>query len=80
MHNQLMCAIHTNAFRDPPEQAVASWVAANDKPTATAKPLTGDAAEQRLKYEVMQLPWTTRKRLKDVQDVRMFCTVQASSC
>jgi len=57
-----------------PDQGVASWVSANDKPTtgAGSKPVSGDAAEQRLKAEVMQLPSRDRRRLKDIglNDVR----------
>jgi hypothetical protein len=51
-----------------PDQGVASWVSANDKPTtgAGSKPVSGDAAEQRLKIEVMQLPSRDRRRLKDL--------------
>ncbi|RAL65953.1 hypothetical protein DID88_005614 [Monilinia fructigena] len=51
-----------------PDQGVASWVSANDKPTtgAGSKPVSGDAAEQRLKTEVMQLPSRDRRRLKDL--------------
>lgn len=70
LHNQLICGVYANALRDVPEQPVAVWVSANDKPTAVPKPLTGDAAEQRLKVEVMQLPSRIRQRLKGVQDVR----------
>jgi transcriptional coactivator HFI1/ADA1 len=51
---------------------VAPWVSANDKPTALSKPIAGDAAEQRLKAEVMQLPARDRRRLKDIRDVG-FC-------
>lgn len=58
-----------------PDQGVASWVSANDKPTtgAGSKPVSGDAAEQRLKTEVMQLPSRDRRRLKDIalNDVRV---------
>jgi transcriptional coactivator HFI1/ADA1 len=51
-----------------PDHGVASWVSANDKPTtgAGSKPVSGDAAEQRLKTEVMQLPSRDRRRLKDL--------------
>ena len=51
-----------------PDQGVASWVSANDKPTTGtgSKPVSGDAAEQRLKVEVMQLPSRDRRRLKDI--------------
>jgi len=34
-----------------------------------SKPVVGDAAEQRLKTEVMQMPARDRRRLKEVQDV-----------
>lgn len=34
-----------------------------------SKPVSGDAAEQRLKTEVMQLPARDRRRLKDISDV-----------
>ncbi|KAF2101996.1 hypothetical protein NA57DRAFT_34920 [Rhizodiscina lignyota] len=68
VHNQLVCALLTNATRDSPEPGVASWVSANDKPTAVSKPVSGDAAEQRLKTEVMQLPARDRHRLKGIQD------------
>jgi transcriptional coactivator HFI1/ADA1 len=57
-----------------PDQGLAPWVSANDKPTtATAtKPISGDAAERRLKGEVMQLPSRDRRRIKDLaqNDVR----------
>ena len=62
-----------------PDQGVASWVSANDKPTtgAGSKPVSGDAAEQRLKTEVMQLPARDRRRLKDLtqNDVSVMTTV-----
>lgn len=67
-HNQLICAIAYNAGRDPPEAGIASWVSANDKPTSVSKPVSGDAAEQRLKTEVMQLPARDRHRVKSIQD------------
>lgn len=44
-------------------------MSANDKPTVLSKPVVGDAAEQRLKTEVMQIPARDRRRLKEVQDV-----------
>ena len=44
-------------------------MSANDKPTVLSKPMVGDAAEQRLKTEVMQMPARDRRRLKEVQDV-----------
>jgi hypothetical protein len=68
LHNQLIAAIYGNVTREMPDQGVASWVSANDKPTtgAGSKPVSGDAAEQRLKIEVMQLPSRDRRRLKDL--------------
>jgi transcriptional coactivator HFI1/ADA1 len=74
LHNQLISGIYANLTREMPELGVATWVSANDKPAAGAgsKPVSGDAAEQRLKVEVMQLPSRDRRRLKDLaqNDVR----------
>ena len=79
LHNQLISAIYANTTRELPDPGVASWVSANDKPTAGAgsKPVSGDAAEQRLKTEVMQLPNRDRRRLKDLiqNDVRATMNV-----
>lgn len=69
LHNQLIAGIYGNVTRDPPEPGVAPWVSANDKPTVLSKPVSGDAAEQRLKTEVMQLPARDRRRIKEVPDV-----------
>lgn len=69
LHNQLLAAIFANVARDLPDAGVAPWVSANDKPTVISKPVSGDAAEQRLKTEVMQLPARDRRRLKEVPDV-----------
>jgi transcriptional coactivator HFI1/ADA1 len=68
LHNQLIAAIYGNVTREMPDQGVAAWVSANDKPTvgASSKPVSGDATEQRLKAEVMQLPSRDRRRLKDI--------------
>ncbi|KAF3058350.1 Transcriptional coactivator HFI1/ADA1 [Daldinia childiae] len=68
LHNQLLAAIYGNLTREMPDQGVAPWVSANDKPTANvgAKPVTGDAAERRLKGEVMQLPSRDRRRIKEL--------------
>lgn len=44
-------------------------MSANDKPTVLPKPVSGDAAEQRLKTEVKQLPARDRRRLKEIPDV-----------
>lgn len=70
LHNQLMVAIQGNMTRDLPDQGVAPWVSANEKPMVLSKPVSGDAAEQRLKTEVMQLPARERRRLKEIPDVR----------
>lgn len=43
-------------------------MSANDKPTASSKPVTGDAAELRLKTEIMNLPARERHRLKAIQE------------
>ena len=64
LHNQLICAIISNIGRDMPDPGVASWVSANDKPAVVPKPVSGDAAEQRLKTEVKNLPTKDRRRIK----------------
>jgi transcriptional coactivator HFI1/ADA1 len=70
LHNQLLLAVFANAQRDAPDQpGVASWVAANDKPTAQTKPVSGDEAERRLKSEIMLLPARERHRLKQLGEV-----------
>ncbi|CAL3967546.1 hypothetical protein PZA11_003817 [Diplocarpon coronariae] len=68
LHNQLIAAIYANVTREMPDHGVASWVSANDKPTTGpgSKAVSGDASEQRLKTEVMQLPSRDRRRLKDL--------------
>lgn len=68
LHNQLIAAIYGNVTRDLPDQGLAPWVSANDKPSTAVgnKPSTGDAAERRLKGEVMQLPSRDRRRIKDL--------------
>lgn len=73
MHNQLLAGIYANVTREIQPQTVAPWVSANDKPTAAgSKPITGDAAEQRIKAEVMALHSRDRRRIKDLSlnDVR----------
>lgn len=69
LHNHLISAICCNLSRDIPDTGVASFVSANDKPVAVSKPVSGDAAEQRLKTEVMQLPPRDRRRLKAIPDI-----------
>ncbi|KAI4253808.1 MAG: hypothetical protein LQ352_003476, partial [Teloschistes flavicans] len=66
LHNQLIAAIYGNVLREVPDQGVAPWVSANDKPTLLSKPLAGDEQEQLLKRHVMHLPARDRRRLKDV--------------
>ena len=70
LHNQLIMSVFTNSQRDPPDElGVASWVSANDKPTTATKQVIGDAAEIRLKEEIMQLPPRERHRLKQLTEV-----------
>ena len=77
LHNNFICAIIGNLTRDLPDHGVASWVSANDKPTVVSKPISGDAAEQRLKTEVMQLPPRDRRRLKAIPEVGvMFLSIK----
>ncbi|KAJ3522592.1 hypothetical protein NM208_g12791 [Fusarium decemcellulare] len=68
LHNNLVAAIYGNVTREMPDQGLAPWVSANDKPAATtgSKPVSGDAAERRLKGDVMQLPARDRRRIKDL--------------
>ncbi|KAK2762802.1 transcriptional coactivator hfi1/ADA1 [Arachnomyces sp. PD_36] len=68
LHNKFVCAIIGNLTRDLPDHGVASFVSANDKPTLVSKPVSGDAAEQRLKTEVMQLPPRDRRRIKGIPE------------
>lgn len=67
-HNKLIAGIFGNVTRDMPDHGLAPFVSANETPTAGAgnKPVSGDAAEQRLKQEVMQLPSRDRRRIKDL--------------
>lgn len=80
LHNQLIAGIYANVTREMPDSGVASWVSANDKATTGvgSKPVSGDAAEQRLKTEVMQLPSRDRRRLKDLSqnDVGLHITLR----
>lgn len=68
LHNQLVAAILGNVTREMPDLGIAPWVSANDKPMvpAPSKPVSGDAAERRLKGDVMQLPARDRRRIKDL--------------
>ncbi|KAJ6113756.1 Transcriptional coactivator SAGA-type complex Ada1/Tada1 [Penicillium sp. IBT 18751x] len=68
LHNNFVCAIIGNLTRDLPDHGVATWVSANDKPSTVSKPISGDAAEQRLKTEVMQLPPRDRRRIKGIPE------------
>ncbi len=79
LHNQLIAGIFANIGRDLPEPGVAPWVSANDKPTVLAKPVSGDAAEQRLKTEIMRLPARDRRRLKEVPDVSSWLLLEMFS-
>ena len=68
LHNQLIAAIYGNVTREMPDQGLAPWVSANDKPSSSlgSKPNSGDANERRLKGEVMLLPSKDRRRIKDI--------------
>lgn len=80
LHNQLLLALFANTQREPPDQiGVATWVAANDKPAAATKPVSGDAAEQRLKSEIMHLPARERHRLKALQEVSSVIFVRSDT-
>jgi transcriptional coactivator HFI1/ADA1 len=79
LHNQLIAAIYGNVTREMPDQGLAPWVSANDKPSTStgSKPASGDASERRLKGEVMQLPARDRRRIKDLvaNDVRILLSL-----
>lgn len=79
LHNNFVCAIIGNLTRDLPDHGVASWVSANDKPSVVSKPASGDAAEHRLKTEVMQLPARDRRRLKAIPEVRFGIVIGYAS-
>lgn len=68
LHNELIAAIYANTTREVPDHGVATWVSANDKPLSGSgtKVISGDAAEQRRKAEVMALPNRDRRRIKDL--------------
>ncbi|KAH9892299.1 transcriptional regulator of RNA polII, SAGA, subunit-domain-containing protein [Xylariomycetidae sp. FL2044] len=68
LHNKLLAAIYGNLTREMPDQGLAPWVSANNKPSTNvgAKPVTGDAAERKLKADVMQLLNRDRRRIKDL--------------
>ncbi|KAJ5823096.1 hypothetical protein N7447_005436 [Penicillium robsamsonii] len=68
LHNNFVCALIGNLTRDLPDHGVANWVSANDKPSTVSKPVSGDAAEQRLKTEVMKLPPRDRRRIKAIPE------------
>ncbi|KAG9550277.1 putative transcriptional co-activator, partial [Aureobasidium melanogenum] len=72
LHNKIFGAIHSNVYRDPPPEPVASWVLATDAPaSASAKSVSqggGDKAEERLKREVMALSARDRRRIKSAKD------------
>ncbi|KAK0726958.1 transcriptional regulator of RNA polII, SAGA, subunit-domain-containing protein [Lasiosphaeria miniovina] len=68
LHNKLFAAIYGNVTREMPDQGLAPWVSANDKPSTTSgsKPVSGDAAERRLKKQVIDVLPKERKRIKDI--------------
>lgn len=72
-HNRLVMGILLNSTRDAPDAGIASFVSANDKPSTSAGASKGgaaggDAAEQRLKSEIMAIPPRDRHRIKTIQD------------
>lgn len=73
LHNILLFAIYSNIHRDPPPEAIASWVLATDAPTSahankSASQGGGDKVEERLKREVMALSARDRRRIKSAKD------------
>jgi transcriptional coactivator HFI1/ADA1 len=77
LHNQLIMSIFANSQREPPElPGVASWVSAKDKPTTQSKAVSGDAAELRLKSEIMILLPRERHRIKLLQEVCYYMTLK----
>lgn len=75
LHNQLICALHANIFREPPPDTIAPWVLApDDAANLTQHSKSGAAggaaneAEERLKREVMALSARDRRRIKNLKD------------
>jgi transcriptional coactivator HFI1/ADA1 len=70
LHNQFMAGIYSNSMREPPDTEIAPFVSSHDKPLASTagKPISGDAAEQQLKSEIMALPARERHRLKQLAE------------
>ncbi|KAF1356422.1 transcriptional regulator of RNA polII, SAGA, subunit-domain-containing protein [Delphinella strobiligena] len=75
LHNQLICALHANIFREPPPDTIAPWVLApDDAANLTQHSKAGAAggaaneAEERLKREVMALSARDRRRIKNLKD------------
>lgn len=73
LHNKIFGAIHSNIYRDPPPEPVASWVLATDAPASASANKSvsqggGDKAEERLKREVMALSARDRRRIKSAKD------------
>lgn len=69
----LLFAIYSNIHRDPPPEAIASWVLATDAPASahgskSTSQGAGDKAEERLKREVMSLSARDRRRVKSAKD------------
>lgn len=76
LHNQLLCAIYANTFRDAPPEPIAPWVLAPDDSSAHASNAAkigagagaANEAEERLKREVMALSARDRRRIKTAKD------------
>ncbi len=71
LHNRMIATLLYNCSRDLPDQPVAPWVTAENKPANASKPMLPDAADQGLKAEVMLLPLRDRRRLKEMAEVRV---------
>ncbi|KAL1310758.1 hypothetical protein AAFC00_001010 [Neodothiora populina] len=76
LHNQLLCALYANIFRDSPPDTVAPWVLAPDDAAGLnqhagktgAAGAAANEAEERLKREVMSLSARDRRRIKNIKD------------
>jgi len=76
LHNQLLCALYANMFREPPPDIVAPWVLAPDDATGQKQHAAktagarraADEVDERLKREIMALTGRDRRRIKNVQD------------
>lgn len=76
LHNQLLCALYANIFRDTPPDPIAPWVLAPDDASALSQHGAKGAAhagaanhvEERVKRAVMALSARDRRRIKSVKE------------